>query len=81
MNHWKKCSRFLGSSRAVRILAVVNSSLFSRSWSYWKCADSKRKKKERGGRLLQSQARRFPRRLSPSNGEALVRWGGVGLDR
>lgn len=57
---------------------MVNNSLFSLSWSYWKCADSKRKKKERGGRLLQSQARRFQRRLSPSNGEALVGWDGVG---
>lgn len=56
---------------------MVNSSLFSLSWSYWKCVDSKRKKKERGGRLLRSQARRFQRRLSPSNGEALGGGGGV----
>lgn len=41
--------------------------VFSLSWSYWKCADSKRKRRGRGGRPPPSRARRFPRRLSPSS--------------
>lgn len=63
---------FLGSSRTLSLIgaefgALLNIIVFSLSWSYWKCADSKRKRRGRGGRPLPSRARRLPRRWSPSS--------------
>lgn len=63
---------FLGSCRTLSLKeaefgALLNITMFSFSWSYWKCVDSKRKRRGRGGHLHLSRARRFLRTLGPSS--------------